>query len=117
MRMRPTPWLLLMLSVGACDQAAPPGASIVQAAVAAPVASTPTPAAANADAAFAVAIARDAAARAAREQTLRVQQHLRDQQREQQQQAREAASHGNERCLAGQRMRRVANGWVDAGAC
>jgi len=31
--------------------------------------------------------------------------------------ARDAASHANERCLAGQRMRRVANGWVDAGAC
>jgi hypothetical protein len=72
---------------------------------------------ATADAELAVAIARDAAARAAREQTLRVQQQLREQQREQQQQMRDAASHGNERCVAGQRMRRVANGWVEAGAC
>jgi hypothetical protein len=107
------PLWLLMLCLGACDQAAQPGASMVQATAAAPVAPTPAPA----DAELAVAIARDAAVRAAREQTLRVQQHLREQQREQQQQAREAASHGNERCLAGQRMRRVANGWVDAGAC
>ena len=110
-----TPLLLLMVCLAACDRTAPPGASMVQAATAAPVAPTPVPAAA--DTAFAVAIARDAAARAAREQTLRVQRHLREQQREQQLQAREAASHSNERCLAGQRMRRVANGWVDAGVC
>lgn len=108
--------LLLMLGVGACDQASPPGASMVQPAAAAPVAA-PAPAPAAADAMLAAAIAKDAAARAAREQTLRVQQHLREQQRDQQQQARDAASHGNERCIAGQRMRRVANGWVDAGAC
>ncbi len=114
MRMRLAPlWLLLMLCLGACDQAAQPTASMVEAATAAPAAPTPAPA----DADFAVALARDAAARAAREQTLRVQQHLREQQREQQRQAREAASHANERCLAGQRMRRVANGWVDAGTC
>ena len=105
---------LLMPCLGACDQAAQPGASMVQTA-AAPV--TPTPAPAAADTVLAGAVARDAAARAAREQTLRVQQHLREQQREQQQQARDAASHGDERCVAGQRMRRVANGWVDAGAC
>ena len=117
MEKRLTSMLLLLLSVGACDQTAPPGASMVQAAAAAPVTPTPAPATTTADAALAVAVARDAAARAAREQTLRVQQQLREQQREQQQQAREAASHGNERCLAGQRMRRVANGWVDAGVC
>jgi hypothetical protein len=81
------------------------------------VAPPAAPATTTADAEFAVAIARDAATRAAREQTLRVQRQLREQQREQQQQARDAASHGNERCMAGQRMRRVANGWVDAGAC
>ena len=118
MRMRLAPVLLLMLSAGACDQAARPGASMVQAA-AAPETPTPAPATttATADADLAVAIARDEATRAAREQTLRVQQQLREQQREQQQQARDAASHGNERCVAGQRMRRVANGWVEAGAC
>lgn len=115
--MRLAPLLLLMLSAGACDQAAPPDASMVQAA--APVAPTPAPVTATttADTELAVAVARDDAARAAREQTLRVQQQLREQQREQQQQARDAASHGNERCVAGQRMRRVANGWVEAGAC
>ena len=120
MRMRFAPLLLLMLSAGACDQAAQPDASMVQAA-AAPVTPTPAPATATttatADAALAVAVARDDAVRAAREQTLRVQQQLREQQRQQQQQARDAASQGNERCVAGQRMRRVANGWVEAGAC
>jgi len=116
MRMRLAPLLLLMLSAGACDQAAQPDASMVQA-VAAPVAPTPAPATTTADAELAVTIARDAAARAAREQTLRVQRGLREQQRMQQQQARDAARHGNERCVAGQRMRRVANGWVEAGAC
>ena len=118
MRMRFAPLLLLMLSAGACDQAAQPDASMVQAA-AAPMPSIPAPVTAttSADAELAVAIARDEATRAAREQTLRVQRGLREQQREQQQQARDAASHGNERCVAGQRMRRVANGWVEAGAC
>jgi hypothetical protein len=118
MRMRFAPLLLLMLSAGACDQAAQPDASMVQAA-AAPVTPAPAPftATTTADAELAVAVARDDAARAAREQTLRVQQQLREQQRRQQQQARDAASHGNERCVAGQRMRRVANGWVEAGAC
>jgi hypothetical protein len=120
MRMRFAPLLLLMLSAGACDQAAQPDASMVQAA-AAPVTPAPAPFTATttttADAELAVAVARDDAARAAREQTLRVQQQLREQQRQQQQQARDAASHGNERCVAGQRMRRVANGWVEAGAC
>ena len=124
MRIRLAPLLLLLLSAGACDQAAQPDASMVQAA-AAPVTPTPAPAPATAtatttttaDADLAVAVARDDAARAAREQTLRVQRQLREQQREQQQQARDAASQGNERCVAGQRMRRVANGWVEAGAC
>jgi hypothetical protein len=114
---RLTPLLLLMLGVGACDQASQPGASLVQPAAAASVAPAPAPAPVAADAMLAAAVARDAAARAAREQTLRVQQQLREQQREQRQQARDAASHGNERCIAGQRMRRVANGWVDAGVC
>lgn len=113
MEKRLTSLLPLMLCLGACGPPAQPGASMVQAAAAAPAAPLPAPAT---DAVLAVAVARDAAARSAREQTLRVQQHLREQQREQQQ-VREAASHGNERCIAGQRMRRVANGWVDAGAC
>jgi hypothetical protein len=119
MRMRLTPLLLLLLSAGACDQAAQPDASMVQAAAApvAPAAAAPAALTAAADAELAVTVASDAAARAAREQTLRVQRQLREQQREQQQQARDAASHGNERCVAGQRMRRVANGWVEAGAC
>ena len=120
--LRPMPLLLLACLAG-CDHAPPPGASIVEPAAAASMAPSPAPAAAATTAAttaadnmLAVAVARDAAARAAREQTLRVQKHLREQQRALQQ-ARDAANHGNERCVAGQRMRRVANGWVEAGAC
>jgi hypothetical protein len=109
-------WLLPMLCLGACDRAAPPHAPMLEAAAGGPVTPPPAPATTPDDAVLADAVARDAAARAAREQTLRVQQQLREQQREQQQ-LREAASHGNERCVGGQRMRRVANGWVDAGAC
>jgi cytoskeletal protein RodZ len=59
--------------------------------------------------------ARDAAARAAREQTLKVQQMLREQNR-----AREHAAarpSENERCINGQKMKRVDNGWVQAGDC
>ena len=111
---RLTGWLLLMACVGACDRAPPQGASMVVATTAAPT-SAPRPAARPATAAATAALDDDAvAARADREQTLRVQQHLREQRR-----ARETApsAHGNERCLGGQKMRRVANGWVQAGAC
>ncbi len=57
--------------------------------------------------------ARDAAARAAREQTLQVQQRLRQDNRERTQAADKPAQ--DERCVNGQRMKRVANGWVQAG--
>jgi methionine aminopeptidase len=69
-----------------------------------------------ADDGLAIAVARETVDRAAREQTLRVQQQLRDQER-----LREAAvralNSGNERCIAGQKVRRVGNGWVQAGTC
>jgi len=109
--------LLLMACLSACDKPAQQGSSIAVAATAAPASMTlaaPVPATSAANAALEVAVAREATSRTAREQTLRIQQHLREQQR-----AREAAppGHGNERCLAGQRMRRVANGWVQAGKC
>jgi hypothetical protein len=111
--------LLLVTGLAACSQGDVPAAD--RAALSAPVAPSaaraPTPVAPPAsarDAGLAAAIARDAAARADREQTLRVQQQLRAQQR-----ARQAAQQApsDMRCLAGQRMRRVANGWVQAGAC
>jgi cytoskeletal protein RodZ len=59
--------------------------------------------------------ARDAAARQAREQTLKVQQRLRENDR-----ARKAAAETpseNERCIDGQKMKRVDNGWVQSGTC
>ncbi|WP_159017472.1 hypothetical protein [Cognatiluteimonas profundi] len=115
---RLTALLLLMACLGACDQTAPRGASISAAATATPASVTtpaPRPVESAANAALAVAIASDQAARAAREQTLRVQRELVEQRRA----TRDAAQrgNGNERCLDGQKMRRVANGWVQAGAC
>ena len=100
--------LLLIACLAGCNQTPPHDAAMRIATTASPAsASPPLPATAALD--------DDAvAARAAREQTLRVQQHLREQRR-----AHEAAplAHGNERCLSGQKMRRVANGWVQAGPC
>jgi hypothetical protein len=114
-------WLLVCL--GACDRAASPAVSIAQAATPSPALMTPaaaTPASGSntsvADAGLAIAIARERTDRAVREQTLHVQQQLRDQERR-----REAAVHakenGNSRCLGGQKMRRVPNGWVQDGVC
>jgi hypothetical protein len=61
--------------------------------------------------------ARDAAARAAREQTLKVQKGLRDAQQAHQDQLDAAKADKNTRCIGGQKMKRVDNGWVQAGAC
>jgi hypothetical protein len=109
---------LLLAGLAACGH----GDTPVAPAMAGPVTETPAAAAPirasvpptpGSDADLAAAIARDAAVRADREQTLRVQQQLREQQR-----ARQATqADADVRCLAGQRMRRVANGWVQAGTC
>ena len=59
--------------------------------------------------------AREASWREAREATIRMQERLRAEQR-----ARTAVQlqeAKNERCVDGQRMKRVENGWVQAGAC
>jgi hypothetical protein len=59
--------------------------------------------------------AREASWREGREATIRVQQRLRAEQ-----QARKAAQlqlAKDERCVEGQRMKRVDNGWVQAGSC
>lgn len=113
MRTRLMTWVLPMACLGGCVQTAPAGTAMAEAAPA-PKRAAPAPSAA--DAALAIAIARDAADRAAREQVMRVQKQLREQER-----AREAAVHaqasGNERCIDGQKMRRVPNGWVQAGEC
>jgi hypothetical protein len=100
----------------------PPGhdtAAPVVTAIAQPVSlPPPTPATISAAAAHTAtfmseAEARDAAARAAREQTLKVQQKLRQDNRARAQAAERPAE--NERCINGQRMKRVDNGWVQAG--
>lgn len=62
---------------------------------------------------MAEAESRDAAARAVREQTLKIQQKLRQDNRARAQAAERPAE--NERCINGQRMKRVDNGWVQAG--
>jgi hypothetical protein len=109
-----------MACLAGCDPAAPPDSAIAQAAMVAPATTTPPtfePTTSAADAGLAIAVARETVDRAAREQTLRVLKQLREQQREQQQ-AREAAQRNrNERCITGQKMRRVENGWVQAGTC
>jgi hypothetical protein len=109
--------VLTLACLGACDRTARQGASVAAAATTTTSVSAtpaPSPAASATKAALEIAAENEAASRAAREQTIRVQKHLRDQQR-----ALEAAQsgNGNERCLAGQKMRRVANGWVQAGTC
>jgi hypothetical protein len=114
-------FLLLIACLGACNEAAQPGTSIAPPATAPPALVPPPPSASAtspADAGLAIAVARETADRAVREQTLHVQKQLREQQR-QLQQAREAIERGdgNERCLSGQKMRRVENGWVQAGTC
>lgn len=119
MRVQLTAVLLLTTCLGACDTAARPEASVVE--VDAPERTVPAQAAVGtganaADEGLAIAVARETVDRAVREQTLRVQQQLRDQER-----VREAAvralNSGNERCIAGQKVRRVGNGWMQAGTC
>jgi len=90
--------------------AAPVAAPVV---APAPVAAAPRPTQTNTF--MAEAEARDAAARAAKEQTLKVQQGLRAQERERKEEAK--APTPNERCIDGQKMKRVDNGWVQAGTC
>jgi hypothetical protein len=111
--------LVLVSWLVACDPTARPVPPEAQAAAAIPLAPpTAEPAISAADAGLAIAVARETVDRAAREQTLHVQQLLRDQARKDKQ-ARDAARRGDghERCLSGQRMRRVENGWVQAGRC
>jgi cytoskeletal protein RodZ len=77
--------------------------------------SSPTAAAPSVAPITAEAAAREASWREAREATIRVQQRLRAEQ-----QARKSAQDEEmhtERCVGGQRMRRVENGWVEAGNC
>ncbi len=57
----------------------------------------------------------EATRREMREAVIKVQKRLRAEQRAREQAQRTDAK--NERCIGGQRMRRVENGWVDAGAC
>ena len=72
-------------------------------------------AAPSAAASVAEAQSREASWRESREAAIRVQQRLRAQQ-----QARKSAQQDeakNERCVDGLRMKRVENGWVQAGNC
>lgn len=61
--------------------------------------------------------ARDLAARQAREQTLKVQKQLRESQQAAKAAADAAETDKNTRCIGGQKMKRVDNGWVQAGTC
>jgi hypothetical protein len=81
---------------------------------AAMTASTPAAAPSAADIA-AQDEAREASWREAREASIRVQQRLRAEQQARKSAQQEEAK--NERCVGGQRMTRVENGWVQAGNC
>jgi len=119
--LRPAMVLWLLASLSACGPGAQAPSPLAQADAAVPPSTPPPPSVPTtsaADAGLAIAIAREDADRAVREQTLRVQKRLREQEHEWAK-AREAAERGDgsERCIAGQKMRRVANGWVQAGKC
>jgi hypothetical protein len=114
--------LLLIACLTACGHAAQPEASIAPPAAALPASvapPTPTHYPSVADSELAIArAAADRADRADREQTLRVQKLLRDQAR-QHKLTSDAVQRGDgsERCMDGQKLRHVANGWEQAGAC
>ena len=113
--------LLLMAGLTACDPAAQPASSIAQPIAALQTTAAPPPPQPSesvADSRLMSAVDQDAADRADREQTLLVQKRLRDQAR-QHKQALDAVQRGdgNERCLHGQKLRHVANGWEQAGVC
>jgi hypothetical protein len=59
--------------------------------------------------------AREASWREAREASIRVQQRLRAEQRARESEQQAAAK--DFRCVDGQRMKRVENGWIQAGNC
>lgn len=58
----------------------------------------------------------DASARAMREDTIEVQKRLRAEEAARREQA-EAPTKDGARCINGQKMKRVQNGWVQAGQC
>jgi hypothetical protein len=102
---------LLIAALCACAPTTSP-AAVAPAAVRAP---QPKPSTFAIDEALAIATARDQAARADRAHTLLVQRQLVEQRRA----TRDAAKvvNPNERCIAGQKVRHVGNGWMQAGSC
>ena len=90
----------------------PPIASTIAAVpVATPVQTAPT--AEELDA----AVAREAEWAKARRQSIEVQQRLRKEQQAQREPTEVSRAVGSERCVGGQKMKRVEGGWVQAGSC
>ena len=120
-----TALLLLMACLAACQRTVPPSTSLAKPPAALPASVTPPapkPSMAVVNPGLVVAVAQDANDPATdhaadREQTLRVLKRLRDQAREHQRVLDAVQSASNERCLHGQKMRHVANGWEQAGTC
>jgi pyruvate/2-oxoglutarate dehydrogenase complex dihydrolipoamide acyltransferase (E2) component len=117
---------VIVLGVGAVVVSRALTANVGEAAPSAPVVATPkvdepsmalsTPATAPTAAAIAAeAQSREASWRESREAAIRVQQRLRAQQQARKSAQEEGAK--NERCVDGLRMKRVENGWVQAGNC
>jgi hypothetical protein len=107
--------MFILLIAGLCGCSPTPSPASGASAPAAVLPPPPKPSTFAADDALAIAIGRDQAARADRAHTLHVQRQLVEQRRA----MRDAAKviNANERCIAGQKMRRVPNGWVQAGGC
>jgi hypothetical protein len=84
-----------------------------------PALASPTAATASSAAAAAAVIAeaqsQEVSQREAREGAIRIQQRLRAEEQARKAAQQEQAKH--ERCIDGQRMKRVENGWVQAGTC
>jgi hypothetical protein len=63
------------------------------------------------------AIAREAEWAEARRKSIEVQQRLRKEQQAQREPTEVSRAIGSERCVGGQKMKRVEGGWVQAGSC
>ena len=63
------------------------------------------------------AVAREAEWAEARRKSIEVQQRLRKEQQAQREPTEVSRAVGSERCVGGQKMKRVEGGWVQAGSC
>ena len=108
---------LLSMSAHAAEPARPAATQASNTAPTAPAntAAYPRTNATNANRQTDAIAAEEAKSRELRAASIAIQQRLRAQQRAREEAQRDQSR--NERCVGGQRMRRVANGWVGVGNC